>query len=228
MHRPAFAAGAFAALLLAGAARAQVTQDAQLWFNATVQGAVSGDVVYFAEVQPREADDVSRLQQVILRPAIGVRISSAVTLYQGYAHVVLPQAGGPDRNEDRSFQQVSWTLGRTGRGELSSRTRLEQRWLSDGEDVGLRLRQMARYALPLGRARAGVAALGSVEGFVALNDTDWGARAGFDQVRTFLGLEVPIRGRSTIEAGYLNQLVNDPGGRSRVNHVLSIGLFVRH
>lgn len=220
-------AGAIAASLSAAPVFAQTSQDAQFWFNVTVQGGIRGDAVYFAEVQPRFGDDASRLQQLILRPAIGVRLSPRVTLYQGYAHVALPQSGASDRNEDRSFQQVSWTVGRIGRGELSSRTRFEQRWLSNGEETGLRLREMARYVLPLGRERGGVAALGSVEGFVALNDTDWGARAGFDQVRTFLGFELPVRGGSTVEAGYLNQIINDPGGRARVNHVASISLFVR-
>ena len=33
------------------------------------------------------------------------------------------------------------------------------------------------------------------EGFVALNDTDWGARGGFDQLRTFVGAELPLPGR---------------------------------
>lgn len=219
-------AGLSAAYGLASAARAQTTHDAQLWLNATVQGSVGRNLVYFVEVQPRIGEDVNRLQQLILRPAIGIKVSPAVTLYQGYAHIVLPRAGGPDGKEDRSFQQLSWTMGSVGPGTLSSRTRLEQRWLSGGDDMGLRLRQTARYAVPFGRG-SDMAALASVEGFVALNDTDWGARAGFDQVRAFLGVELPLPGRSTVEAGYLNQIVNDPGDRARMNHVLSIGLFVR-
>ncbi len=67
----------------------------------------------------------------------------------------------------------------------------------------------------------------SSELFWALNDTDWGARSGFDQVRSFGGVEVPVGGKSTLELGYLNQTINDPGGQRRMNHGVSIAAFIR-
>ena len=85
---------------------------------------------------------------------------------------------------------------------------------------------MIRYEHALAQA-GGPALLGSVEGFVALNDTDWGARGGFDQLRTFVGAELPLPGASTIEAGYLNQLV-DGAGTTRMGHTVSLALFIRH
>ncbi len=36
-----------------------------------------------------------------------------------------------------------------------------------------------------------------------------------------------MAGKTTIELGYLNQLVNQTGGRRRMNHVLSFSLFAR-
>ena len=137
-------------------------------------------------------------------------------------------AAGVERREHRSFQQVTWTAGRVGPGDLSTRTRLEQRWLSDGNDTGWRLRQMVRYRVPFRATRGGVALLGWVEPFVALNTTDWGARAGFDQVRSFAGLEIPAGGRSTTEIGYLNQTIDRGGGRRQMNHVASVTVFFRH
>jgi len=208
-----------------GLAAAQTSQDEQAWINLTVQGPVAGDIVYFLEAQPRLGDGVSRLDQLILRGAVGVRVTPRLTLFQGYAHVAQPIAGGPDRNEERSFQQVTW-LPPVATGELTSRTRLEQRFRSDGDDTGWRLREMLRYELPL--KGTGVRPLGSVEAFVHLNDTDWGTRHGFDQVRTFLGVEVPIFGKSTAELGYLNQVIDQTGGRTAVNHVASISFFIRH
>jgi len=209
-------------------AYAQTAHDEQVWANLTVMGPIAGDVVYFAEVQPRGSDGVSRLDQLILRGAVGWKLSPDVTLYQGYAHVVVPVEGGRDANEERSFQQVSATVGRPWGGELSSRTRLEQRWRSDGHDVGWRLREMVRYEKPLHEGSDAANALVSAEAFVALNSTDWGARGGFDQLRTFVGAELGLAGASTIEVGYLNQAVNQSGGRMRMNHVASIALFWRH
>jgi hypothetical protein len=215
-------------LLLSPSARAATAQDEQFWLNLTAMGSVKDELVYFAEVQPRIGDGVSRVDQALLRGAIGWKFSPSLTLYQGYAHVVLPIEGGKDRNEERSFQQLSWTLGKPWGGELSSRTRLEQRWRSDGDDMGWRLREMVRYEKPLKHGSDAVNALVYAEGFAALNDTDWGARAGFDQLRSFVGAELGLPGQSTVEVGYLNQLIDQRGGDTRINHVASVTLFFRH
>jgi hypothetical protein len=209
-------------------ARADTSSDEQLWVNLTAMGSVSGNLVYFAEWQPRMGESLSRLDQLLLRGAVGWKLSSNVTLYQGYAHVVVPLEGRKDVNEERSFQQLSWTLGKPWGGELSSRTRLEQRWRSDGDDMGWRLREMLRYEKPLKPGSNAVNALVYSEAFVALNSTDWGAKGGFDQIRTFLGAELGLKGASTVELGYLNQVIDQRGGRTRINHVASISLFLRH
>lgn len=208
--------------------RAETIHDEQAWVNLTAMGSVSGDLIYFAELQPRMGDGVSRLDQLLLRGAVGWKLSPSLSVYQGYAHVVVPLEGRRDANEERSFQQVTWVMGKPLGGELSSRTRLEQRWRSDGDDMGWRLREMLRYELPLRPNSQTLNALGYSEVFVALNDTDWGARAGFDQIRTFAGFEVGVKDRTTLEIGYLNQSINQTLGRTRMNHVASISLFVKH
>lgn len=230
MRAQALAVIAFAsALLLAPVnSTAETVHDEQVWVNLTAMGSVSGDAVYFAEFQPRTGDGLSRLDALLLRGAVGWKFSPAITLYQGYAHIISPIEGGRDINEERSFQQLNLALGKPLGGELSSRTRLEQRWRSDGNDMGWRLREMLRYEHPLKPGSDAVNALVYAEGFVALNDTDWGARAGFDQLRSFVGAEVGLKGPSTLELGYLNQTINRPGGNLRMNHVASITLFYRH
>lgn len=214
---------AFACLFAAcGTAHADTTHDEQLWLNLTAMGPVTDNLIYFVEIQPRLGDGVSRVDQTLLRGAIGWKLSPNVSLYQGYAHIT---AG--DTNEERSFQQLNWTIGSPWGGELSSRTRLEQRWRSNGDDMGWRLREMLRYEKPLKANSQAINALVYAEGFFALNNTDWGAQAGFDQVRSFAGAEIALMGKSTMEIGYLNQLVNQSGSNTRVNHVASISLFFR-
>jgi len=220
------AAAAF--VMPVASARAETTHDEQAWINLTATGSLSGDLVYFAELQPRIGDGVSRIDQLLLRGAVGWRLSPAVTVYQGYAHVAVPIEGGRDINEERSFQQLSLALGKPLGGELSSRTRLEQRWRSNGRDVGWRLREMLRYEHALKPGSDAVNALVWSEAFLALNDTDWGAKSGFDQLRTFVGTEIGLRGASTVELGYLNQTINQPAGRTRMNHVASVTLWYRH
>ena len=213
---------------LGAPAHAETSQDEQFWLNLTSMGSIKDDLVYFAEIQPRVGDGISRIDQALFRGAMGWKFSPSVTLYQGFAHIVVPVESGKDVNEERSFQQINWTLGKPWAGELSSRTRLEQRWRSDGDDMGWRLREMLRYEKPLNPGSDALNALVYAEGFVALNDTDWGVRGGFDQLRSFIGAEVGLPGASTLEVGYLNQVINQRGGDTRVNHVASVTLFFRH
>lgn len=215
----------FLAALFGASAHAETRHDEQVWFQTVAQGPVVGDIVYFAELQPRFGNGASELAQILIRPAIGVRVSDKVTLYQGYANVRTRPAPGVETIEQRSFQQVNWSLGKPGGVALSSRTRIEQRWLSNGDDMGWRVRQMVRAAVPV-KQGGKVALLGWVEGFAALNDTDWGARAGLDRLRSFAGLELPLSGKSTVELGYLNQFVKG-AARDQMDHVIAVNLMLR-
>lgn len=212
---------------IATPALAQTTHDEAVWINATLSGKVAGPAVFFAEVQPRIGDGVSRLSQLLLRPAVGVELSKAVTIYQGYARVIDPVDGGTDLQEDRLFQQVTWNVGKIGRLEVQSRTRLEERWRNDGDGMSLRARQMMRLEYPLAAGDRRVAVLGSMEGFVGLTTAEWGGEPGFDQLRSFVGVEIPLPGKSTVEAGYLNQSRDAPGGDVRMAHVASVSVFIR-
>jgi hypothetical protein len=213
-------------LLIAAPAAAEIVDDEQVWINATLMGSAKGRLLYFAEIQPRLSSDHGP-QQIILRPAIGWQAMRRLALYGGYARVVLPSESAAGRHEDRWFGQASWTIAKLAGGTVSTRSRIEHRRLSTHQDSGWRLRHMVRYVHPLSGRPKVPRALVSYEGFVALNDTRWGARKGYDQGRAFAGFEVPLHGKSTLELGYLNQRINDPGGRIRQNHVASIALFVR-
>ncbi|MGJ3627785.1 DUF2490 domain-containing protein [Sphingomonas sp. MMS24-JH45] len=102
-------------------------------------------MIYFAEIQPRVSRNLADVDQLLLRPAIGVQATPDLQLYLGYAHVEEPAA---KQNEERLFQQATLFV-RDVPGELQSRTRLEQRWRTDGRDTGWRLRQMLRYEYPV-------------------------------------------------------------------------------
>jgi hypothetical protein len=199
--------------------------DTSSWTNVTIMGS-AGRAAYFVEVQPRVGNDVSSLQQVLFRGAIGTALSSKATVYGGYSHILNSRENAPGSNEERLFGQLSWTVGRIGAGTLSSRTRLEHRRVSTGQDTGWRLREMVRYVHPIATGRS-PRALVWAEPFVAFNDTDWGARKGFDQLRSFAGLEISLPGKSTLEAGYMNQRTNLTGGRIRSNHIASLTFFIR-
>lgn len=207
------------------AAHAQ-QEDVQQWTLLSATGRVSGDVVVYAEVQPRFTDDVSRAGQLLIRPAIGVQVDPDVQLLLGYAYVRTAPLGGRATDEHRVWQQLLWTAYRGPGGlTLASRTRLEQRTVVGADDLGWRLRQQLRAQAPI-RPGSKLQAVAWTEPFYNLDATDWGQRRGFDQVRSFIGLGVPVAAGLTAEPGYLNQTVFRRG-QDRVNHVASVTLAYR-
>jgi hypothetical protein len=166
--------------------------DHQVW--GVVQGTVDlgGRATSAFDVQYRVTDGASRQGQVLIRPAIGVYLNKTTAAYLGYAFVTTDPLGGTPTDEHRVFEQLTFRIAGDGKGPtLTARTRLEQRFVEGWTGhTGWRLRQQVRGTLPLGDR--GVALVSTLEPFVSFNTTGWGQRAGFDQVRAFAGVSLPV------------------------------------
>ena len=210
----------FAAVLLAAPAAAQ---DVQSWNTLLLQGPVDGRLLLWAEVQPRFTGDVGRLGQFIARGAAGVRLANDIDLHAGYHYQHNNPAPGVSSDEHRFWQQLMAPVIRRQNGlALITRWRLEQRTFEGADDLGWRLRMQWRVQQPLNGPGTAGPLLWS-ETFFALNSTDWGARGGLDQQRSFAGWLQPLGKRLNLEAGYMHQLINRPG-RDAGNHVISLTL----
>ncbi|WP_343545621.1 DUF2490 domain-containing protein [Sphingomonas paucimobilis] len=214
------------ALLLGAAQPAVAEDDTQAWAAVIASGTVRGDLFLWLEGQARAIDDVGGGSQLVLRPAIGARIGRDAHAVVGYAYVRTDPETGRTTEEHRIWQQLQFAALRTKAGAplVISRTRLEQRMIEGRDDTGWRLRQFVRLQVPIARKGA-VQAVAFTEGFFNLNSTQWGARDGVDQWRTFVGVGLPVAKRMRLEPGYLNQRVFRRG-EDRTNHVLSATLFV--
>ncbi len=217
-------------LLLAGllpaAAQARTTHDMQVWGNATLMSGFGQRGLYFIEAQPRFGDGATRLSQLLLRGGVGLQVTRNLGVYAGYLHMIAPVDGGRDNNEERPFIQLMWQMGEVAGGRLSTRTRIEHRSFSRRAGDVVRVRSMIRWSHELAGGKTPRALLWA-EPFVAFNSQAWSAPAGFDQLRTFVGVELPLAGKSTLEAGYMNQALNDRGPHNRMNHIASLTLFIR-
>jgi hypothetical protein len=196
--------------------------DVQAWGAVTATVPVDDKLVVWLEGQARTSNDVSRLNQVLLRPGLGYRVSPTTTLFVGYAHVFTNPPGPARTNEHRVWQQATFRIAGDGRGlTLSGRSRLEQRSLVQGEDTGVRYRQLLRLTAPVGRQ--GLQAVGWSELFLGLNRTDWGQPTGFDRARNFAGLSVPLSRTIRAEPGYMYEPIRQRGA-DRHNHIASVTL----
>jgi hypothetical protein len=216
--------------LLSVAAPAQdLEHDWGAWFAFAGQGHFAhGDPDarwrWWFDAHARFLDDSDGFDQSIIRPGIGYDLSKESTLWAGYGWIHTDPNGGTEFDEHRIWQQYTW--GRTVQtNTYFSRSRLEQRFVETGDDVGWRFRQFLRLTRPL-KSETGIGLRLWDELFFALNDTDWGASSGLDQNRLFAGFGWTIgeAGYYTLEFGYLNQYLNRAD--DEMNHILAMTLLL--
>ncbi|MCP4175373.1 MAG: DUF2490 domain-containing protein [Fuerstiella sp.] len=210
-------------------AKAQSVNDSGLWAGGFGRGDIAPDVndrlKWWFDGHARFFDDTDGFGQSIVRPGIGYAFDERFTLWAGYGWIRTSPATAPDFDEHRIWQQVTWSQP-IGCHTIGFRSRLEQRFVETGEDAGSRFRQLFSWREPISCDEKYTFVLWD-EIFVHLNDTDWGANAGFDQNRLFVGCGLKRRSDSRwrTEIGYLNQHI-DRGGRGNLtNHLLSVNIY---
>ncbi len=217
-------------LLLAAlhqSASAQTIDDVGQWSALFSQDRFSHDsrMRWWFDGHYRLFDDNGGFGQSIVRPGIGLDVGENSALWAGYGWIRTSPIQGDDVDEHRIWQQWTWSR-KIDCFKVAARTRFEQRLIESAGDTGLRLRQFVRGQKNLGSCSKRTFVVWD-ELFVALNDTDWGQRSGFDQNRIFVGFGFKRHHSSKwrVEVGYMNQTVNQRGPINRSNHILAINMF---
>lgn len=210
--------------LLPTAAYAQ-EQDGEAWGSFWVWGPVSGKLLGWVDGSLRASDRGTDSPTILIRPLVGVQATKSLSLWGGYTYVFTDPTGGAAVHEHRAVQQALWNVGKVAGGTLVSRTRLEQRWVEGRAGTGHRLRQMFRYTTPIDKRNTQFVL--SSESFVAFNSTPFGQAAGFDQVRNFVGVNVPLAPKLTADIGYMNRYVRRRGAEDRMDHIVPVTLVAR-
>lgn len=224
-----------AGLMLAGSSsHAGTVEDFNTWIQYTITGPVGrsrdgNNPWRFTFDSPNRFGGNSRhYSQGVWRGGIGYALSKQWSVWAGYGYTDtdVPYARTPF-GEHRPFQQVIWT-GQRARLSLSSRHRLEERFPETGDDMGLRSRHQFRVSHPVAGVNP-LSAVASTELFFNLNATDYGARRGFDQNRTFAGISWQWSKVIRTETGYMNHYTRRPGRENRMNHIwiLNVSLAFR-
>lgn len=219
---PARRSAALAGALLAAtpvAAHAQTQEDAQAWWQLNAIVPVADRLRLTAEQIGRVSDRQGGLYQTEVGTLLGYKVADHIEIGFGYRRVG-GHNGQRDTDEDRIRQHVVMTFGR-----FVGRFRVDERFRDDRPGVGIRIRPLMRYNLPL--ARKGYALFYSHESFFLPNSTRWGQRAGYERMRNIVGLTLPIGRRVSADAGYLNQYRFAQGGSpARMEHALTVQMTV--
>jgi hypothetical protein len=206
-------------------------QDTGLWLGGFSQGGFQLPALedtaarWWFDANVRYLGDDFELFQTVIRPGLGYQLNEEQSVWLGYAWI---GEDIPDLrfHENRMWEQ--WLLTQNwGDTNVVIRSRLEQRWVSLGTQAGWRFRQMVRVQRPVA-GNPDLLWVAWDEVFFHLNDTDWGARTGYNQNRLFIGLGRRPRpsSRRRTEVGYLYQQINvAEDGADLSNHILSINIF---
>ena len=210
-------------LILPATLLADTIEDGRYWFALATQGKLPVENwSWNVDVNQRFRDEGARSDQFFIRSSVSHHINTKINVGIGFDHVVNHPAGKEASDENRLWQQIAYKFDSTYGINLSSRTRLEQRWREGGDDTSYRLRQMIRASMPLSiHPKLSIVAFDEL--FINLNNTDWSVNRGSDQNRIFLGASWAFSPSTSIESGYLNQYVNTRN-TDRINHVLATTL----
>lgn len=207
-------------LLILSAGEAIAEHDGNIWTMTNISTQLDDRFTANLELHYRWYDNGTDFGQRLIRPNLTYRLNDRFTLTAGYVHVLTEPIGGVAFSENRPWQQIGYNIYKNDYGlSITGRSRLEQRFIENRDDVGWRLRQFLRFDVPFQDEGQWKAVLWN-ETFVGLNTTSWGQRSDIDQVRNFVGVGVPISKNLNLEAGYLNQWINRPG-EDLINHAFS-------
>lgn len=210
--------------------------DFRLWAPVYLTVNLPNRFLAYMEVNTRIGDDVTNIDQLLLRPALGYQLTDKLSIWQGYAWVgnfnqphIAPQS--PFFEENRIYQQVNYKH-KFSHAKFLSRTRLEERWIEHADGTAVRFRQMFRADFPIPQAPDWAFVVYD-EVFVNLNTvgvaTGKGPGAGLDQNRFFLGINKSFNQYFNVDMGYQNQMLNSrnlPGNANLINHIFLLQFFV--
>ena len=216
-------------LLSSQCAAAGTQEDFRVWSNLTAitnLGSLNPDLSrwrWWLEGQGRFRESGGVPDQGLARTGLGYALAENVSVWLGYAYIAgFPDAGGTD-DEHRLWQQLTWSASRPW-GDVSSRARLEQRFLEGVDEAGWRFREQLRFSRPVIQGGP-LSYVAWDEVFIHLNTVSPSIRSGFDQNRGFAGFGYAFNKEARAELGYLNQFIATQA-RDRMNHILSLSLFL--
>ncbi len=200
---------------------ANVEHDLQLWTPVTFDARIYRNLRGYLEVNPRIGDNITQMNQLLIRPALQYRVNEGCSLFAGYLWGTTYQ-NGDVLHEHRLWEQVLLEKD-IKRFSILNRTRLEQRMFPHLADTGNRLRHMLKLEYDLNSKLYLVA---SDELFINLNSVKNGPQGGIDQNRIFAGVGVRPLKRTRIEAGYQFQYINRTDQFDIGNHAILVQTFI--
>jgi len=191
-----------------------VRQDLQQWTAFRVSDPIGKVWTFSFQAELRLQDDISDVQQLIVKPYATYEFSKKLDFSFGYKYIARPDGA----DEQDPWQEIVFPRKYSDLA-VSHQIRLEQRIIDDVSGILPRLRYLVHFAAPIGESHKYWASSGAVR----FNLTDKGGTApvgGFEQVRLYGGVGWHVGGKTRIEVGYLYRYERQRTGPDFSDHVI--------
>ena len=193
-----------------------------LWTPVFITLPINKKVSSQLEINPRSQDNVTRFEQLFIRPSITYSLNKHWSLTQGYSWNPIFH---PFRNNQRIWEQVQLSND-FSKLRLENRFRLEERFLEGVSGSPIRGRYRLGAWIPLDKEKKWTFATWS-EIFVNFNSRPHGPQGGFDRNWLFAGINKKISENINLEGGYMFQYINNRSPKQDLlNHVILVNLYV--
>jgi hypothetical protein len=178
------------------------------------------------ESQQRLTQDATRVGQFLIRPYVAYVVNEDLNAGVGYAFFRTESGASPSGVifEHRAFSEVNYRLANKPGLKIDTRTRLESRQWENIPDHSIRARSMVQVTVPV--APSGFGPVFFVEGFYNVNDNP-NFPGGFEQIRNFAGVLIPVSKRLEFITGYMNLYQPREGRDDRMDHVVWLKTFIK-
>jgi len=185
------------------------------WLGLLGKKTLTQDYSLWSEAQLRYDLEVGGMQQTLFRfgPLKQINENHEIGLLMAFVQTGLIKEYRP------TLQHMQQLSGRRNI-KLSSRSRLEARFLEDSSDDSMRFRYLLRGQMSL---NSSLSLILWDEAFINLTNDDWTGNRTVERNRLFVGFRIPITEMS-IEIGYLNQHIYRRS--DLIEHALVFYLFL--
>ncbi len=163
-------------------------------------------ILYILGLEYRFTDTASKFEEVFGDIGIGYVIAPGVVIWGGLRSFVstTSRTDPTTYTQQHPFQQIVWKMVDTPDFALTSRSRVEERYLGNTNEWKLRLRQRFAAEFP--------EKLFNHYSPLFYNETHFNVGKGYaiPENRTFAGVYIPTSERSKLEVGYMNQQLFSP------------------
>ncbi|MBV8916333.1 MAG: DUF2490 domain-containing protein [Acetobacteraceae bacterium] len=210
-----------AAISLALGGPALASEDSQAWETLNVSVALPSHFKLSNEtvVRSGKARGFYELEDNLM---LGYQADPHVTVWLGYTHDPQYLHGHFTIMERRFRQQVSLdNMVKLGAASLGGRLRFEERWREGLAGTAWRFRPAVNATMPLVVKTKLVL---NHESFINFNTTAFQKQSGYERMRNWASVVVPVSKRVSLDGGYLNQHGFVRGGPDTSDNVLNLGL----